>query len=105
MNEDAYENLNEYLEFEIKKLKLKINYNYGNLIPSDHANDLYKTLTDLQNIRTFTNYVHRNSFDKRFYEFMFSSDLSPYVDMRKLTHEIIELIVNARKLFPKKEKE
>ena len=49
--------------------------------------------------------VNRNAFDKRFFDLMFNSNISQYVDTKKLTQAIVDLVANAHKTFPKKVKE
>lgn len=108
MNDETYENLISYIDKEIKHYKLHLNYFYGTVFLTKKAKESYEKLgddlTQLQSIKLFVQYVHRNAFDKRFFDLMFSSDLSPYVDTKKLTHAIVELVASARHKFPRKVK-
>lgn len=109
MKDVTYENIINYIDNEIKHYKIHLNYFYGTVFLTIKAKETYEKLgedlTQLQTIKLFVQYVHRNSFDKRFFDLMFGTDLSPYVDTKKLTHAIVELVATAKHRFPRKVKE
>lgn len=101
MNKDTYESLMKYLKGEIKQYKSRIYY-YGCTSKPKQVDELHETLYDLQCIKQFIEHTNRKLFNKRFIDVLFGSDLSPYVDMKKLTNAIVDLVDTARHKFSKK---
>ena len=102
MNKEIYNSLMKYLNKEIKHCKLRINYHYGWIPKPKQVDELHETLFDLQSIKQFIEHTNRKLFNKRFIDVLFGSDLSPYVDMKKLTNAIVDLVDTARHKFSKK---